>query len=247
MTRHRALPAPRTGRAVARAATTLALVGALGVGLAGAASADEEPTEEPSATSPATDDGDYPPEAPPTIRAEFLTPVCDGDVPYLAYKVDVTGTPNTTATITWVNPSGSSVVQSGLPLEGRVLWPGAVVGPDGRGADWPGWREVDGEWVEGDEYDWVRPEVTVRIEVNPTLESTVAYPPSSPNCLTNPPGEVPPGVTTVSNPVGAASGESDESLAATGADVLPWVAAAGGLVLVGGAAVYLSRRRRPQD
>ncbi|QJW35752.1 peptidase [Cellulosimicrobium protaetiae] len=188
-------------------------------------------------------DGDtYVPE--PTIDLTVLTPVCDGDVPYLEYAVDVTGTDNDTATITWINPDGDDIVQSGMPLSGRVLWPGAVVGPDGRGADWPGWSLVDGEWVEGDEFDWVRPSVQVLFQVNPETVVTVDYPPSSPNCATNPPGKTttPPTVTQVSNPVDA--GTQGTSLAETGATVGLYAAVAAGLAAVGAAIVLLTRRTR---
>ncbi len=123
----------------------------------------------------------------PTIDVSVHKPVCDGDVPYLEYQVDVTDTPNTTVDITWDNPSGPDVVQSGRPLSGRVLWPGAVVDGAGMPLDWPGWTKVGDDWVVGDEFDWVREGVQVTFEVNPAQTVTVSYPPSSPQCLTNPP------------------------------------------------------------
>lgn len=120
----------------------------------------------------------------------LASPVCDGDVPYLDYAFALPeGYEGDDAlTITWVNPGGDDVVQSGLPLAGRVLWPGAVVDDAGNPVDWPGWSLVDGQWVVGDEFDWVRDGVTVVFEVNPTAETVVAYPPSTPQCATNPPG-----------------------------------------------------------
>ncbi len=189
-------------------------------------------------------DDTYVPE-PPTIKLTVLQPVCDGDVPYLDYDVDVTGTDNDTVTITWLNPDGDDVVQSGLALTGRALWPGAVVGPDGRGADWPGWRLVDGEWVEGDEFDWVRPSVQVLFQVNPETVVTVDYPPSSPDCATNPPGKTttPPPATTVSHQVEQPSAQGT-SLAETGATVGLYAAIAAGLAVVGAAIVLLTRRTR---
>ena len=94
----------------------------------------------------------------------------------------------TKVTITFINPSGPNVVYADLPLDRDGLWPGAVPGPDGQGIDWPGWTQLpDGSWVEGDEFDWVRPSVKVLFEVNPEATVTVAYPPSSPTCNTNPP------------------------------------------------------------
>ncbi|MCB7136306.1 hypothetical protein [Cellulosimicrobium marinum] len=140
-------------------------------------------------TAAAADGEDYV----PTI--DLAQPVCDGDVPYLDYVFTLPEGydpgEDDPLTITWVNPDGEDVVQSGLPLEGRVLWAGAEVDEDGNPVDWPGWSLVDGEWVVGDEYDWVREGVTVRFEVNPSAEEVVAYPPSSPDCLTNPPGGEP--------------------------------------------------------
>lgn len=212
------------------AGRTLAVTAAVGAALLLAA---------PSAHA---DDSYVPPE--PTIDLTVLSPVCDGDVPYLEYAVDVTGTDNDTVTITWQNPTGDDVVQSGLPLSGRVIWPGAVVGPDGRGADWPGWRLEDGEWVEGDEFDWVRPSVEVLFEVNPEAVVSVDYPPSSPDCATNPPGESePPPAQQVSNPETSASSDAP-GLAATGTTVGLYAAIAGGLAVIGAAILVLTRRTR---
>ncbi|WP_435737105.1 peptidase [Cellulosimicrobium sp. PMB13] len=195
-----------------------------------------------AAPSAHADDSYVPPE--PTIDLTVLSPVCDGDVPYLEYAVDVTGTENNTVTITWQNPSGDDIVQSGLPLSGRVIWPGAVVGPDGRGADWPGWRLEGGEWVVGDEFDWVRPSVEVLFEVNPETVVTVDYPPSSPNCATNPPGEEdPPPAQQVSNP-GTTTSSDAPGLAETGATVGLYAAIAAGLAVVGAAILLLTRRTR---
>ena len=119
-----------------------------------------------------------------------------------------------------------------------MLWPGAVPGPNGRGIDWPGWRQLsDGTWVQGDEFDWVRPTVQVLFQVNPEATVTVAYPPSSPNCLTEP----------VHSEVLA-----DERLSATGTNIVAacsWTAAA--LALVGtvvlGGVTWLRRRETDAD
>ncbi|WP_315095697.1 peptidase [uncultured Cellulomonas sp.] len=173
------------------------------------------------------------------LNIQILSPVCDNEVPKLRYKVVAVGTPNTKVTITWVNPGGDDVVYADLPLEGTVNWPGAVEGPDGKGIDWPGWRQLaDKSWVEGDEFDWVRPSVNVLFQVNPELTVPVAYPPSSPNCHTDPPGEDE--VLAVGNPKAAV-------LSATGSDSGPLLAAAAGLVVVGAGAVTMvaiARRRR---
>lgn len=132
-----------------------------------------------------------------TNRERFLdvatgAPVCDGDVPYLDYEVLAGNLPPGTpelVDITFHHPTDPSldVTYLDLPLTGRVPWAGAVVDGDGDPVDWPGWtRTPDGTWVEGDEFDWVRPEVDVEFSVNPSRVVSVAYPPSSPECATDP-------------------------------------------------------------
>ncbi|MFE5341993.1 LPXTG cell wall anchor domain-containing protein [Isoptericola sp. NPDC056578] len=241
-------------RTAVRAAAGLALSGAIAVAAAPALAATvPSPSSSPSST-------DYPPPEEPTLTAQIFQPECDGDVPYLRYAVTATGTENDTVTITWLNPSGDDVVQAGLPMSGRVLWPGAVVDSSGAPLDWPGWRLENGVWVEGDEFDWVRPSVDVKLEVNPELTMTAAYPPSSPSCATNPPGTVPPDEpgepgdptpgTTVPAAVPAdgappaAAPPASGFLPQTGAGVAGLVAAAAALVAAGGLAVGLARRRR---
>ncbi|MEK8227540.1 peptidase [Oerskovia sp. M15] len=147
--------------------------------VAPAAHASVEPSEPPAA-------GDYVETTPPpTIALTVLQPVCDGDVPYLEYDVDVTGTPNDTVTITWLNPSGSNVVQAAFPLRARPV-ARATVNAAGEPTGWPGWVFEDGEWVEGGTFGWVRPSVDVLFQVNPETTVTVDYPPSSPDCVTDP-------------------------------------------------------------
>ncbi|MHA7133632.1 peptidase [Oerskovia turbata] len=191
---------------------------------------------------------------PPTIALTVLQPVCDGDVPYLVYDVDVTGTPNDTVTITWLNPSGANVVQAGLPLSGRVLWPGATVDAQGNPTGWPGWVFENGEWVEGGPFTWVRPSVDVLFQVNPETTVSVSYPPSSPNCNTNPPGKTTPVSRTVANEGiaftddrGGSSNASDSGLAATGATVGKIVGVGAALLLVGGGLVLVARRGRKSN
>jgi hypothetical protein len=185
---------------------------------------------------------DYVPPA-PEMTIDLLHPVCDGDVPYLEYAVSAVATSSDELTITWLNPGGDDIVQANLPLTGRVLWPGAELGPDGSPVDWPGWRLEDGQWVQGDEFDWVRPSVDVEFAVNPHTVITAAYPPSSPDCSPNPPGEDDPAPTVVpvSNPAEAGP---DRSLAETGATVGLYAALAAGLAAVGAAVVLLTRRTR---
>ncbi len=129
----------------------------------------EDDTKTDNNISTVTTECDVPeqPPAPPTVNVSVHNPICDGDVPYLQYAVETTGTTDTTVDITWVNPNGNDVPMNNLPLTGRVLWPGAVVNADGTPADWPGWRLVNGEWVEGDEFDWVRPTVSGPVHGQP--------------------------------------------------------------------------------
>lgn len=218
--------------------TCLALmIAVLVVGAPSMASAVTEPPPtdgcEINADAPAADgEGDYAPPLPCELRVVTKNPICDNDVPKLQYAVEAIGTPNTTVTITWINPSGADVVQSGLPLSGTVLWPGAVE-QNGKGVDWPGWRQLpDGTWVEGDEYDWVRPSVQVKFEVNPEATVTVAYPPSSPQCLTSPPGS------------SVLADDPTPELSATGSNALPVALVGGGLVAAGAIALAATMRHR---
>ncbi|MGF0118130.1 LPXTG cell wall anchor domain-containing protein [Promicromonospora sp. Marseille-Q5078] len=219
------------------------------------AAASTDPAGSPSPSASTTE---YPPPEEPTLTAEIFQPECDGDVPYLRYAVTATGTENTTVTITWLNPSGDDVVQSGLPLSGRVLWPGAAVDAAGAPVDWPGWRLEGGTWMEGDEFDWVRPSVDVKLQVNPELTLTADYPPSSPSCATDPPGTpttptggdptsgtTVPAAVPVENPPAAAPPTSG-FLPQTGAGVAGLVVASAALVAAGGVAVAVARRRRTE-
>jgi len=240
------------------AGATVGLLLAAGTALAAAvpAAASDDPSTSPSPSASTTE---YPQPEEPTLTAQIFQPECDGDVPYLRYAVTATGTENDTVTITWLNPSGDDVVQAGLPLSGRVLWPGAVVDASGAPLDWPGWRFEGGAWVEGDEFDWVRPSVDVKLQVNPELTLTADYPPSSPSCTTDPPGTptTPPGDdptpgTTVPAAVPvegappAAGSSTPGFLPQTGAGVAGLVAASAALVAVGGVAVAVARRRRTE-
>jgi len=157
-----------------------------------------EPSQSTNPCVPPPGSNEPLPEDCPVITPHFsalgTTPFCDGDVPWLDYQVAVDNSPNTTVTITFLHPTDASknVVYANLPLTGTVLWPGAVVDGLGNPVDWPGWTWDGTKWVAGDEWDWTRPSVKVRFEgnVNASAEVTVAYPPSSPNCSANPPGDV---------------------------------------------------------
>ncbi|HWJ84038.1 MAG TPA: peptidase [Cellulomonas sp.] len=218
--------------------------------------ASESPSQEATPSGSPTvygclvgEDG-YGTKLPCELHVKVLEPICDNDVPKLKYEVEAVGSPNTKVKITWLNPGGDDYVQDNLPLSGTVLWPGAVQDADGNAVDWPGWRLEDGVWVEGDEFDWVRPSVSVLFQVNPEMTVNVAYPPSSPKCLTNPPEVLvstpSPDPTTpdtevlVDNPL-------PPEVAATGSNVAPLLI--GAAVLVGGgliAVLLVNRQRRRQ-
>ncbi len=193
----------------------------------------EDDTDSTNNVSTVTTECEIPeqPPATPTINVSVHNPICDNDVPYLEYAIVTTGTDDTTVDITWINPDGDDVVYTDQPLTGRVLWPGAVVDGQGNPLDWPGWSFVNGEWVEGDEFDWVRPQVSVLFHINPDQTVTVAYPPSSPDCDANPDTSVGGG-----------------SLPNTGSSTAMLGAVAGGLVIAGGGLLLLRKRRlQPQD
>lgn len=85
------------------------------------------------------------------------TPVCTGSgTPQLQYVATAQGATTDDLTLTWVNPTGPDVVQTGLPLTGSVAWP-------------------SGSWADGS--------VEVVFDVNPTAVVTVAHP-SGAACVT---------------------------------------------------------------
>ncbi len=116
-----------------------------------------------------------------------MTPFCRDDAPWLRYALKAEGTPSTTASITFGNPAGQHVAYNGVPLSGEVLWPGAVLGSDGKASDWPGWRLVDGVWTAGDDFSWARPSVAVLFQVNPEVQLVATYPAATVGCNPNPP------------------------------------------------------------
>lgn len=202
------------------------------------------------ATAAEGDDG-YAPEAAFSVLTQ--QPICDGDVPYLGYDVEVENTEATALTITFVNPSGEDYVVDGLTVgSGRILWPGATVDSAGNPTGWPGWvQQDDGTWVEGGPYQWVRDSTQVRFNVNPEATVTVSYPPSSPQCATQPPGTppmTPPGDTPGNDatPVANAEGGSSSTpgLAVTGAEIGAYAGGAVVLLALGTGLVLWTRRSR---
>ena len=196
---------------------------------------------------------EYPPPSPTRAAG-----VCVGDIPYFAYEVDFgdDGLVGSPMTITFVNPDGEDfVIDTTVPPAGErgvVLWPGASVDPE----DWPGWElDENGIWVETteDEGAFTRAPGGVGVEftTNPTLTTSVTYPPATAVCANpqNPPGgDVP---TSQSADDRAVPAEGSQTTTAQGAEITPDTGASAvlpivlGLVGVGiGAALVVAARRK---
>ena len=213
-----------------------------------------------AAVAPSAFAQEYPPPSPTAAQG-----VCFGDIPYLAYQVDfgdddLVGEP---MTITFVNPNGEDfVIVTVVPAVGETgatLWPGASVDPE----DWPGWElNEDGIWVETteDEGAFTRAPggVELRFETNPTLTTSVTYPPSTAVCA-NPTNPTQGGPTTQGEPTtqggeapvteqpaqtsGGAVAASSQTTPTTGANAaLPVALGVLGVVL--GVGLVLAARRR---
>jgi len=115
--------------------------------------------------------------------------ICINDVPYFSYTTTANNfTPVNGLTLTWTDSNNVVVsTMTNLPLNGQVLWPGAVVDANGNGIDWPGWLLVDGKWIEGaDGFENLRPTASVTFTLNPSETITANYPPSTPFCTARP-------------------------------------------------------------
>jgi hypothetical protein len=230
-----------------------ALVVGLGAGpaLAGAPASVAPASAIPTAVEPAPTDGcaqvaeGYAAPAACQLLVARAAGVCVSDTPVLDYAVVPEGTPNQTVTITWVNPDGADVVQSGLPLTGQVLWPGAVV-ENGVAVGWPGRvQAADGSWAEGGPYLWARSAVQILFEVNPSATTTVSYPAATAACA----GPVMSQVLAVDDPATPTSavlgtGFASAVLAATGLQAEQALAIGGLLLGTGVLLVVLAARRR---
>lgn len=189
----------------------------------------------------------YPPPPPPeaSLEGSSVSPVCDADAPYLNYNIVVTDPGKTvdpsitTATITFVNPSGSNWSTT-VPLgSGRILWPGASV-TGGVADGWPGYAydAATGTYVPvgNDNFGWSRASGTeVLVEVNPSMSFAVNYPPSTPTCATSPTS------STLSN-TGTKTAAAP-TLSTTGFESMPMALGAGALLLAGAVTVVMAARR----
>ncbi|WP_141894473.1 cell wall protein [Microbacterium kyungheense] len=175
----------------------------------------------------------------PTLAGSTAVGECDGDVPWISYSVELTDPDNQstghTARLVITNGTESETIVLGElvngTLSGRVLWPGASVDENGNPTGWPGWAFVNGEWVETDgNFRWTRGDISATIEVNPEVAVPLSYPPSTPQCATNPhnPGE-----------------PATAGLPATGlsASTLPIAVTGGALAVLGVVLLFVMRRR----
>jgi LPXTG-motif cell wall-anchored protein len=172
----------------------------------------------------------------PTIDVAAFSPVCQSDTPYISYTITVSGTPNTTADLTFIDNEGDVVAtHNDVPLTGTVIYPGASPAPN---VDWPGWKlQPNGMWVWDDtDANW-RDGLTVRVEVNPTATASVSYPDPSTAC------DDPPQVASQAPPAQPSQGVQLPSTG-SGTGVL---AGLGLLMLAGGAALLATARRRPRQ
>jgi hypothetical protein len=178
-----------------------------------------------------------------------IASVCVGDTPYVDYEIEVSNTSATTATITFSDLDGNLVLErSGLPLAGRLLYPGASLTP----ADWPGWRLVDGMWVADPTDARWRDGLDVVVQVNPTATAEVSYPPATAACnsptVVDPPGEaellgqVDP-TTTTASPTTTVANRSGVGLPSTGAGSPDRTALVASMIALAGAGLTLLTRR----
>jgi uncharacterized repeat protein (TIGR01451 family) len=118
------------------------------------------------------------------IRISAIVPQCISDAPYIFYSIEALGfTPVTTPTIKLFDKNGNLVATYDVPtFSGRVLYPGAQVDAEGNPIDWPGWKFENGLWSIDESDAFLRDGLHVVVEVNPTAEADVTYPPATEAC-----------------------------------------------------------------
>ena len=121
-----------------------------------------------------------------------LASECVNNAPYITYDITPFGfTPSGGATLTFYDLDGNLVDSTHVAnLTGRVLYPGAQVDAAGTATDWPGWKFENGQWVVDPTDAHLRDGLRVTVEVNPTSEGTVSYPPVTSACAD--PAQAPP-------------------------------------------------------
>lgn len=129
-----------------------------------------------------------------------VVPVCENDFPYLRWSVVTANLVPKQFKIEWFTVDGNDADDPAGELAGtqvfdvseanfdgvntytgKTLWLGTNDDPNN--PDWPGWILKNGLWVEDvtDEGGNTRPNVKINLTVNPTVETTVAYPDGSCN------------------------------------------------------------------
>ena len=187
-------------------------------------------------------DDSYTPSTPtaPTLSGSAAFVECVGNVPWIQFEVDAVDPDNQMShqqvSLYLANGANSVELQLGTlsnnHLSGRVLWPGAATDGAGNGTAWPGWEQVNGEWVEtAGNFGWTRGNLTAELRVNPSLSVPLSYPAATSSCA-QPAG--------LGLPLSAGSG-----LAATGSTVPAIALGVGGAaVLLGGAMVFKRRQHK---
>ena len=120
----------------------------------------------------------------PKIEITALAPECVNDAPFISYDITPFGFVSTgNAKLSFFDLDGNFVESVDVTaLKGRVVFPGAEVDAQGNAIDWPGWKFENGLWVTDPSDARLREGLKVVVEVNPTAEGTVSYPPATAPC-----------------------------------------------------------------
>jgi LPXTG-motif cell wall-anchored protein len=177
----------------------------------------------------------YPPQPPDrSISFASIGPDCENVTPVVRYAIETEGFESdgpVTFTVTDVAGQGyqETIVADGLT--GWFVYPGASLDP----LDYPGWKQVDGQWVEDDSDAYLRLGLNVVAEVNPTATAVVNYPPFDSVCAD-------PELTGSATP--QVPSQASGSLPATGGSgTTQFLWLAGAAVAAGVAVVVASKRR----
>lgn len=183
----------------------------------------------------------------PSLAGSTVSAVCRADAPWIVFDIVLTDPDGTatdgTASLVFSDGEHTETIELGAldengVLEGKVLWPGASVADDGvTPIGWPGWEQVDGEWVETEgNFAWTRDVTSALLVVNPDLEVAITYPVATPDCIAAPPQDV--------DPSGAVNAAFGTGLASTGFAGTTIAIVAGVVVIAGVAFLVIARMRR---
>jgi hypothetical protein len=198
-----------------------------------------------STTTTTTISGTTTSTAPPEPAAvSAVSPECIADAPF----VIVTFGPQTryigkVAHITFFDVHGVVVGTAEAPYVPngtvKLIYPGASVDAAGNATDWPGWKLApNGNWIEDPSDAHLRDGLTVRIEVNPTAEAKVSYPPATSTCAN--PNNTPSTTTSTSSTPPLAV-----TLPSTGTNVPSALSIVGCSLLAVGVLLAIAAVRRP--